>query len=260
MNSPDIIPTISMGGIKVSRLGYKATLSWIEQRLKSPIFTQVATANMDFLNLCRRHTDLPGILNEQCDLVTADGMPLVWLSWLVGKPIAERVAGSDLLTEVVQLAAKQNLRVYFLGGDERATTPAINVLQTRIPGLNVVGMNCDRFDENNETNMNAIVDDVRASKTDVLFVALGCPKQERFIAKYRDVLGVRFAMGIGGSFDFISGRRLRAPKWMQRTGLEWVCRMAQEPRRLAPRYLANFVCLLRILGGIIGGGTLKPLS
>src|SRR5206468_1456970 len=105
---------------------------------------------------------------------------------------------------------------------------------------------CSRFDDKDPLKVAAICDEIRHSRADVLFVALGCPKQENFIVQNRERLGVRFAIGVGGSFDFIAGRRRRAPRWMQRVGLEWVCRMAQEPRRLAPRYYQNLMCLTRL--------------
>jgi len=240
------VPTVELGGVNISRFDFDTTMQWIEGRLQRNEFTQVATANMDFLNLCSNQPRVKEILNRQCHLVTADGMPLLWLARAVGLPIRERVAGSDMLAKVAAVAARLKLRVFFLGGDARVTPAAVRVLREQIPNLRVAGMNCERFDENDPKKVGAIVEEIRLSRADVLFVALGCPKQERFIAHNREQLNVRFAMGVGGTFDFIAGFRRRAPRWMQRVGMEWACRMIQEPRRLAPRYMNNLVCLARL--------------
>jgi len=243
-------PAVSLAGVNISRFSFKETLEWINERLKNATFTQVATANMDFLDLCAKKPELRTILNHQCHLVTADGMPLVWLSRTTGLPIPERVAGSDLVPEITRLAAEQGLSVFFLGGNPNATVAAVRMLREQHPTLKVAGMNCSRFDVNDAVKVAAIAEEIRLSKAHILFVALGCPKQERFIADHAERIGIRFAMGVGGSFDFIAGVRERAPRWMQRSGLEWVCRMAQEPGRLAPRYGRNLIRFARLAAGM----------
>lgn len=178
----------------------------------------------------------------RADLSVADGMPLVWACRLQNTPLPGRVAGSDLIWSLSRAAAEKGLSVFFLGGDPGTAEEASRELRARFGDLRVAGVSCpspgfeDRPGEIEQ--LAALLADVRP---DVIFVALGSPKQEALIERLRPVLPAAWWMGVGISFSFVAGRVSRAPAWMRRIGCEWLHRMAQEPRRLVRRYLLDGV-------------------
>lgn len=176
---------------------------------------------------------------KQADLVTADGAGVMIASRLRGAALPERVSGVDLVQKVSGLAAANGYSVYLFGAAEGVAQAAADTLQSRFPGLRIAGTRNGYFTEAEEEQ---IVRQIADAQPDALFVALGIPKQEIFIRKHFTELGVPVMIGIGGSFDVISGKLQRAPCWMQRAGLEWLYRFAQEPSRL-PRLAAlpNFI-------------------
>ena len=206
----------------------------------------VATLNVDFVaNAVRRcgfrgNDELLGYL-KKADLVTADGMPLVLLSRLLGRPLPARVTGSDLVPDLARLFAAEGLSFYVLGGDEPALTEALDILRTANPGLRIAGTDTSRVPLEEGPSAEAVLSRINAARPDLLFVALGNPKQEIWAARFASRLRVPVLVGVGGSFNFISGHVRRAPHWMQRTGLEWVWRLAVEPRRLWRRYAYGLV-------------------
>jgi len=245
------LPTVVLGGVPVARLGLQQTLAlfahWLEDEGGR---RRVATANLDFLEIAGEHDALRECL-ATADIVTADGEPLIWLSKLRGQPIPERVAGADFVPLLVGEAARLGRKVYFLGGEDGVAEEAIAVLKGRFPELKVAGHASPMVDLADEDACEWIAADVKASGAELVLVAFGCPKQDLFIQQYLDDLGCRVAVGVGGTFNFIAGRIRRAPRWMQRTGLEWVHRLAMEPRRLLGRYLRDGLCFLRLSAGIM---------
>ena len=179
-----------------------------------------------------------------CDLVTADGQGVVWAARLLGLPVPERVAGIDLMEALLAQAARRGHRVYLLGARPDVLEDAAAEIRRRHPATSIVGRHHGYFSREDEA---LVVRDIASARPDLLFVALETPAKELFLARHRDVLRIPFAMGVGGSFDVLAGRRRRAPRWAQRIGLEWLFRLAQEPRRLARRYIsgnARFLALL----------------
>ena len=236
---------VMLGGLPVSRWGFAATLEKISEWMASSQSRRIATANLDFLRLTAKDAELSRCL-EGADLVTADGMPLVWLSRLAGRPVAERVAGSDLVPALLQRAAQRGWRVYFLGGAKGTAEAAALRAKEQYEGLQVAGAQGPRVDLGDEDQTRLLVEEIRKSRCDLLLVGLGCPKQELFLERYVAASGARVGIGIGGSFDFVSGRRRRAPQWLGRLGLEWAWRMMLEPRRLGGRYAASLLALPRL--------------
>ncbi len=175
--------------------------------------------------------------------MVADGAPLVVLSRIFGPKLPERVAGSDLIFDIVEAASRKGLRVYFFGGEEESTRQAIAELQRRYPGLQVAGCSCPRValepDENQESEEEEMCRQITEARTDILLVGLGCPKQELFVHRNASRLAGMVAIGLGGSFNFVSGRVRRAPLWVQKIGMEWIYRIIQEPRRLFMRYFTD---------------------
>lgn len=201
------------------------------------------TANLNYAML----TDADGRLkrlNDRAAFLLADGMPLVWWSRLGPRRLPERVAGSDLIYGMCERAARHGRRVYLLGAGEGVAAAAGAALEQRYPGLQVVGTECPPFRPLTETEERDQLARIRAAAPHILFVAFGQPKGEYWLAEHLGDLGVPVGVQVGASLDFVAGRVRRSPKWMQTTGLEWVYRMAQEPRRLVGRYLANVRFLL----------------
>jgi N-acetylglucosaminyldiphosphoundecaprenol N-acetyl-beta-D-mannosaminyltransferase len=168
------------------------------------------------------------------DLVTADGMSVVWASRLLGRGLKERVTGIDLFQRLVKHAASAGLSVYFLGAREESVRGIVEQFGREYPALRIAGYHNGYFEE---SEWQSVCEKIRLSGADLLFVAMGSPRQELWIASNVELAGVSFALGVGGSFDHLSGFARRAPRWMQRCGLEWLHRLALEPRRLWRRYL-----------------------
>ena len=210
----------------------------------------VVTANLDHLRRMVRHRCY-GELCSAATLVVADGMPLVWAARIQGTPLPERVAGSNLIWSLSAAAASRGKSVFLLGGAPGTARAAANVLTERYPALRVAGTHCPPVGfEHDSQQMAELTEALRQAEPDTVYVALGSPKQERLIAQLRQVLPGAWWMGVGISFSFLCGDVKRAPRWMQRLGLEWVHRLAQEPRRLARRYLVDDLPFaMRLLGG-----------
>jgi N-acetylglucosaminyldiphosphoundecaprenol N-acetyl-beta-D-mannosaminyltransferase len=179
-----------------------------------------------------------------CELITADGVPIVWAARLFGYDVPGRVNGTDLMEALLARAEERAWSVYLLGSREDVLTDARAEIVRRHPRLRIAGSHHGYFAAADEE---AVVAEVAAARPDILFIALQTPEKELFQARHRAALGVPFVMGVGGSFEVLAGHRRRAPRWAQKTGLEWAFRLAQEPRRLARRYAvgnARFVALV----------------
>lgn len=174
---------------------------------------------------------------EQASMVVPDGIGLVIGSKLVKQPLKERVTGIDLMVKLVEYAAEHDKSIYLLGGKDPIAKQAAEALQKKYPKLKVAGTHHGYFKGLHTGNKGhqdelAVIEDIKAKKPDMLFVAFGAPKQEYFIDEYKDSLGVGLLMGVGGSLDVISGNVKRAPEIYQKTGMEWAYRLAKEPWRI----------------------------
>lgn len=212
----------------------------------------VATVNVDFMVNTQswdrkkvRHPELLDTLRS-ADMVTADGMPIVWASRMLGRPLKQRVAGADLIPRLAEEAAKHGKAIYFLGGRGDSGERAARLLEKRYPGLKIAGV-CSPFvhiDGHDllwaEEEDLPIIEQINRSGADILLIGFGNPKQELWFRRNRDKLKVPVSIGIGGTYDFITGSIARAPIWMQNAGLEWLFRITQDPRRLWKRYLVGF--------------------
>ena len=204
----------------------------------------VATLNVDFVSNAVPAWPFKGnkelwLYLRRADFVVADGMPIVWLSKLARDPLPERVTGSDTVPLICKRCAEEGLSIFVLGGTESANQAAFEYILKMAPGLKIAGMNTSAV--RLEEDQSALVAEINARKPDVLFVALGNPKEELWMGRYVSDLEVGVVIGVGGSFNFLAGLVKRAPKWMQRNGLEWVFRVWQEPRRLWKRYAYGLV-------------------
>lgn len=237
---------IAVLGLPLDSLTLTEAVDSVERLILSGGTHQVATANLDFwLNsLTDRH--LHRIIAGS-SLVLADGMPLVWASKLLGCPLAERVTGVDLVPKLAELSVRKGYKIFLLGGKEGVADRTAKLLESAYPGVNIVGTYAPAEKNLAMMDHTEILDRIHAAKPDILLVAFGNPKQEKWIWMHRKRLGVPVAMGIGGSFEILVGDMRRAPRWVQKCGFEWLMRCIQEPARLAPRYLRDFVGLSRRL-------------
>ena len=198
------------------------------------------TPNVDILRQLRR-PELAEVVRG-VDLIVPDGMPIVWASRLRGTPLPERVAGSSLFWSLSRAAVGAERSVFLLGGGEGTAQRAAERLSTEVPGLQVAGWHFPPFGfERRPDELADVEHAVLEAKPDIVFVALGFPKQERLALRLRSSLPGAWFVGCGGTLAMAAGQVSRAPQWVQRTGLEWAYRLAQEPRRLARRYLVDDV-------------------
>jgi N-acetylglucosaminyldiphosphoundecaprenol N-acetyl-beta-D-mannosaminyltransferase len=204
------------------------------------------TAPTHYVMLSEAMPDLREI-NARAAFILADGAPVVWASRRLGTPLPERVAGSDLIFHLCEAAARERFRVFLLGGGEGVAEEAARRLVERYPALEVVGTECPPFRAPTASEEEALLDRIRHARPQLLFVAFGQPKGERWIVRHYERLGVPVSVQVGASLDFAAGRVRRAPRWMQKTGLEWAFRLALEPRRLFGRYARNAWFIARML-------------
>jgi N-acetylglucosaminyldiphosphoundecaprenol N-acetyl-beta-D-mannosaminyltransferase len=195
-------------------------------------------------------TGVHGVMEAQKDPVfretlnnalinTPDGMPMSWIGWLSGFRSMDRVYGPDFMLAMCELSVRRGYRQFLLGGKPGVAQALKSSLQSRFPGLNVVGTYTPPFRPLTSEEEDSLFDQVRAAKPDIIWVGLSTPKQEKFMATYAARLGVPLMVGVGAAFDIHTGQIQDAPNWAKRSGLQWLHRLVQEPRRLAPRYLQN---------------------
>jgi N-acetylglucosaminyldiphosphoundecaprenol N-acetyl-beta-D-mannosaminyltransferase len=228
-------------GVPIDDLSMPEALDRLEEFIKIGHATgkshQVATVNADFVVNSLHDPELRRILQES-DMATADGMPLVMGARLLGVPLADRVTGADLVPALAERAAQKGYSIFLLGARPGVAARAGQILQSRYPGLKIVGSISPPNTSVLEMDQ-SILDEVKAARPDILLVAFGNPKQEKWISMYARELSVPICIGIGGTLDMIAGITRRAPLWMQRSGLEWLYRLMQEPRRLWKRYVLD---------------------
>jgi N-acetylglucosaminyldiphosphoundecaprenol N-acetyl-beta-D-mannosaminyltransferase len=249
--------TVAVLGIPFHNVTMDETVAQIEEQIREGGFHQIATANVDFLKNAIRDERMHSILCS-CDMVVPDGMPVVWMSRLIGTPLKERVTGIDLVERLADVSARRGYGIFLLGASESRSQRAARVLKQRFPELRIVGRYSPPPAPLDKMDNEEILRRIEEARPEILLVAFGNPKQEEWLAMHRDRLNVPVCIGVGGTLDSLSGTVPRAPQWMQRRGLEWLHRTLQEPQRLAARYLADAVCLLRHLPGYLAASAAQP--
>lgn len=229
-------------GTPVDAVTMAGALAAAEALIRRGQPSMVVTTNPELIMHAQRDPELAGILGR-ADLVVPDGIGVVWAARLLGHPVPERVPGVDLTEGLLALAAQRGYRVYFLGAAEGVADEAARRLAARFPGLIVAGTHHGYFGPEDEPR---VVAAVRAAAPHILLVAMGAPRQERWIARNLQQCGVPLNMGVGGSFDVFAGRVRRAPRWVQAAGLEWLYRLVRQPSR-ARRMLALPRFAVRVL-------------
>ena len=224
---------VKLFGCYIDNLSMEEVLERIDEFIKSERPHQNVVVNANKIVLARKDSQLRNIINA-CDLIGVDGVPVIWASKVLGRPLKERINGTDLMERLITRAYEKGYKLYFLGAKEEIVKRVVEKYKGYYPRLQMVGFRNGYWNTEEEER---IVDDIRDAKPDILFIGFSSPKKEVFLRKYSERMGVPFAMGVGGSFDAVAGLTKRAPVWMQKNGLEWLFRFFQEPKRLWKRYL-----------------------
>ncbi|WP_281412014.1 WecB/TagA/CpsF family glycosyltransferase [Motiliproteus sediminis] len=227
------------------------TVEYIAHKIDEREFVQHVVVNVAKLVNMRKDSRLDESVRE-CDIVNIDGMGVVWGARLLGYEVPERVAGVDLFHKLVAMSAERGFPVFLLGAKPEVIEETTRRVERMYPNIKIAGFHHGYFWDDEK----AVVDKIRESGARLLFVAITSPKKENFINQWKNQIGVDFVMGVGGTFDVVAGKVRRAPAWMQRSGLEWLYRVYQEPRRMWKRYLiTNFLFLGLLVKEIVRGKT-----
>lgn len=242
-----VADTVNIRGMLIDRVDMGEALSRIESFISEGRPHRIVTVNLDYLRHSRRDKHFQDALNS-ADLAVADGAPLVWASRLFGHPLPERVTGVDLADRCAELAAARGYRLFLLGAGPGVAEAVARVLEQKYPGLHIAGTYTPPFGDFSQEEEQRIHDRIRQTRPEILLVGLPTPRQELWNHGHAEDWGVPVTIGVGAAFDMLSGLVRRAPRWMQRSGLEWLFRLWVEPRRLWKRYLLDdSVELVRLL-------------
>lgn len=229
---------VNICGVEIDRYGMDEVVNIIVQHIFSSMTAEyVVTPNAHHIAMLQKNARFREVY-QNAFLVVPDGVPLLWAARFLGTPLKERVNGTDLFEKLCAVAAQENLRVFLLGGRSGAAEQAKQKLQQKYPDLQVVGIYSPPYGfELDKAELEQISAKIQAANPHLLFVGLGAPKQEFWMYDHYQELGVPISVGIGVSFELVGDIVKRAPKWMQKVGMEWFFRLLVEPRRLWKRYL-----------------------
>ena len=252
----DAFDRVRLDGTGFDRITEGEVVAVVREAIAAGRGGRIITPNIDILRQAQHNPRVRAFLDD-ADLIVADGMPLVWASRLSGAPLPERVAGSSLIWSLSEGLGRDGRSVFVIGGNPATPTRpdgarrAAERLAEQCPGLQIAGTLCPEYGfERSRAVYAEFCAAVKESKPDLVFVGLGFPKQEKVIARLRSELPQAWFIGWGAAVNFVAGDIDRAPRWMQRTGLEWAHRLGSEPRRLAGRYLKRDApYALRLLAG-----------
>jgi N-acetylglucosaminyldiphosphoundecaprenol N-acetyl-beta-D-mannosaminyltransferase len=220
------------------------TLSFVQEAIATKQQIHHVVVNAGKVVQMQKDLQLRESVNSS-DIINADGQAVVWAAKFLNKPLKERVAGIDLMQNLIKLAASKKYKIYFLGAEESVVSKTVAHYSKEFGQEIIAGYRNGYYQPQDEKE---VINDIVSSKANILFVAITSPKKENFLYKYKNELAsVNFIMGVGGSFDVIAGKTKRAPLWMQDIGLEWFYRFLQEPKRMWKRYLignSKFILLV----------------
>jgi N-acetylglucosaminyldiphosphoundecaprenol N-acetyl-beta-D-mannosaminyltransferase len=222
-------------GCRLDALTLAETVDAIDHEIAARRFCQYTAVNAAKLVKLQNDSALSAAVAGS-ELVTADGQAVVWAARLLGEPVPERVTGIDLMDALLDRAQLAGYCVYVLGARPETLSAALLRIRMRYPRLRIAGSQHGYFSPREEAE---VVERIRTAAPEMLFVALETPAKELFLARNRERLGVPFVMGVGGAIDVFAGARKRAPRLLQQLGLEWLFRLAQDPRRMARRYVVG---------------------
>jgi N-acetylglucosaminyldiphosphoundecaprenol N-acetyl-beta-D-mannosaminyltransferase len=247
------IEKVNVLGVGISVLDQDRAREFLFDAVRNGKRGYVTITNVHSVSEAQRDPELRRILNNAL-LATPDGMPLVWMGRLQGHRSIRRVYGPDLVLNLCEHSRSSGFSHFFFGGKPGVAEELACVLQTRFPGLRVAGTFSPPFGALNEEERDTLVKNVSETRPDFFWVGIGMPKQEKFMAEFISILPeAKIFIGVGAAFDFFTGRVRQAPRWMMRSGLEWLFRLFQEPTRLWRRYLIyNPLFIMRAAGQLLG--------
>ena len=240
--------TVDILGVKFSSMGVDGSADYIMNLLGEDGFHYVFTPNSEMVMAAVGDKEFKEVLNS-ADLLTADGIGIIYASKILGNPISERAAGYDISLKLMEMAATLGKTLYFFGAAPGVADKAKEIIEERFPGIKIIGTHDGYFDEAEEKR---IIEEINSKKPDLLFVCLGCPKQEKWIFKNKDRLDTKVAMGLGGCLDVYAGNVKRAPDIYIKLGIEWLYRLMKEPKRFF-RMLALPKFMLKVIWHKISG-------
>jgi N-acetylglucosaminyldiphosphoundecaprenol N-acetyl-beta-D-mannosaminyltransferase len=230
-------PAVDVLGVPLALTDYERTMDWMDATIAARQRGYICVAAVHTVMVCQEDPELrDAILGS--DLTVPDGQPLVWAMNALGHELPSRVYGPDLMAKYCERAALTGARMFLYGGrDQEALVALATNLRRRYPGLTIVGGYVPPYRPLTSEEEDAVVDEINRSNADIVWVGIGVPKQEKWMAAMRSRLKTPVLIGVGAAFDFHAGLVPQAPRWMQSVGLEWAYRLAQEPGRLWRRYL-----------------------
>lgn len=241
----------SILGVGVSQVNMQSAIRQIEQwvRSRQPVYVTVTPAHaiMD----CYRKPELRAIFNAS-GMTTPDGMGVVWILRLMGCRTVQRVYGPDLMLAACERSLQTGWRHYFYGGSPEVLDKLRARLSERYPGLVIAGAYAPPFRELNDQEDREVIERINAANADIVWVGIGSPRQEIWMNKHLGRLNAPVQIGVGAAFDFHSGRKKQAPRWIQRSGFEWLFRLLTEPGRLWKRYIQYPIFILLVIGQLLG--------
>lgn len=226
---------INFFGVELDIITLDETLERISKFIENREFVQHVVVNVAKLVYAQKNNELRDIINS-CPLINVDGAGVILGAKLLGVNIPERVAGIDLMDKLIEYSSEKGYKPYFFGAKEEIVKKVVEIYQKKYPQLKIAGYRNGYYTDADEAEL---VENIRNSNADILFVAMGSPKKEIFLSKYSKVMEVPFTMGVGGSFDVVAGKVKRAPMWMQKLHSEWLYRLIQEPKRMWKRYFVT---------------------
>lgn len=239
---------IDVAGVPVSAFSIPDAMATIEEWIARRERRYVCATSAHGVVECRSDPELRDI-HRRADMVAPDGMPLVWMCRLLGKPDARRVYGPDLMRAMTARSAEQGYRQFYYGGGPGVAEELSETLRERHPGLMVAGTYTPPFRALTEDEAQAAIDEINAAKPDIVWIGLSTPKQERLMAAFHGRVNAPVMIGVGAAFDFLSDRKSEAPSWLRGSGFEWLYRLVTEPRRLWKRYAVVVPVFLALAAG-----------
>ncbi len=229
-------PTVDVLGVPLALTDYARTMDWIDATVQEGGKGYVCVAAVHTVMVCQEDAELrEAVLNS--DLTVPDGQPLVWAMNALGHQLPSRVYGPELMARYCERAAKTGSRIFLYGGSNQGALVQLALnLRRRYPGVRIVGGYAPPFRALTDEEEAAVINEINGSGADVVWVGIGVPKQEKWMAAMRDKLDAPVLIGVGAAFDFHAGRVAQAPNWIQAMGMEWAFRLSREPRRLWRRY------------------------
>ncbi len=222
---------VNLLGFFISNCTYHELLEEIKKAIKNRKGIHIVTANAAMLTTAQRDNELKKCLFE-ADIITADGMSIIWATKFLGYPLKERVTGIDSIWRIIEQAEKFNQKIFLLGSEQSVIEKVVKTIKNKFPNLDLVGYRNGYFEKDED-----VIALIKRCQANILLGGMGFSFQEKWICKYKKILNVPVIMGVGGSFDVIAGKLTRAPLWVQKIGMEWFFRLIQEPKRLWKRYL-----------------------